>query len=117
MFRTAFTELVLGTNNSNASNALCRKDCSPARCDDGINDDNPTDGRKAERCDDDEKNRDTVTGAFRTDCKYRNAYFTLGEWVQNLQLYAVDGEVVPDAPDIDENTTFFYFGALTLILM
>ncbi|MFH1444786.1 MAG: hypothetical protein ABIG34_05390 [Candidatus Peregrinibacteria bacterium] len=107
----------LGTSNSNAPNALCRKDCTPARCGDGIKDDSPTDGRNPERCDDGEKNSNTVTGACRTNCKYRNAYFTIGQWLQNLQLYAVDGKVVPNSPDIDENTQFIYIGALTFILM
>ncbi|OIO55367.1 hypothetical protein AUJ46_01595 [Candidatus Peregrinibacteria bacterium CG1_02_54_53] len=107
----------LGTSNSNVPNMLCRKDCQPARCGDGIKDDNPTDGRKAEKCDDGAYNSDTVTGACRTDCRYRNTYFTLGEWVRSLKLYAIDGTPIENAPGVDENTQYYYFGALTFILM
>ncbi len=106
----------LGIYNSNTPNALCRTDCTSARCGDGIVDTNPS-GRPKERCDDDGRNSDTEPGACKTNCKYRNTYFTLGQWLQNLQLYAIDGVPVPDAPETNENTQFLVIGALTFILM
>lgn len=105
-----------GDANSDAPNAACRKDCSAARCGDGIKDTNPPESRAPELCDDGERNSDTDSAACSTNCRFRNSFFTLSQWLQDLRLYAVNGIPVPDAPLLGKDTKTFVIGALTFIL-
>jgi hypothetical protein len=52
-----------GSANSNAPNASCRTDCTPARCGDGVLDDLAN-----EQCDDGIENSDLPNASCRTDC-------------------------------------------------
>ncbi len=111
-----------GNQNSNAPNAACRLDCKTARCGDGIKDGNPS-GRDKELCDDGDDcsngkacNSDTGTAMCKTNCKNRNTFYTLGQWLQNLKLYAINGTPIPDAPPTNEQTKFIIIGVLTFIL-
>lgn len=112
-----------GNGNSDSPNALCRKDCKNARCGDGIKDSAPPDGRTAEACDDGDDcsegkrcNGDTGTATCKKNCKNRNTFFTIAQWLQSLQLYAVNGTPIEGAPPVNENTEFIIMGALTFIL-
>lgn len=111
-----------GSANSNSPNASCRANCKAARCGDGIKDSAPKDGRAAEACDDGDDcsdnvcNSDTGTATCKTTCKNRNTFYTFGEWLKNLELYAINGTPVPDAPPVNEQTQYLIMGALTFIL-
>lgn len=104
-----------GTGNSDAPNATCRTDCNAARCGDGIVDDNPS-GRDKEFCDDGALNSDSATALCRTDCKFRNVFYTIGEWIGDLQLYSVNGTPVPDAPVLAPDTPLLTIGVLVFLL-
>ena len=105
-----------GDLNSNSPNATCRPDCTTARCGDSIKDDSPLDGREKELCDDGDQNSDTGTATCKVNCRNRNTFFTIGNWLQNLQLFAINGTPLPDSPVISENTQFITIGVLTFIL-
>jgi hypothetical protein len=106
-----------GSGNSDEPNAPCRADCKKARCGDGIVDSNPPDGRAKEQCDDGERNSDTGFASCRTNCKFRNSFFAIGEWLRQLQLYAINGQPIEGAPVTTEGTQFITIGVLTFILM
>jgi len=104
-----------GDGNSDVPNATCRTNCHPARCGDNIVDDNPP-GREKELCDDGALNSDSETARCRANCKFRNAFFTIGEWLGDLELYSINGTPVPDAPAIAPDTSLFTIGLLVLLL-
>lgn len=106
-----------GNGNSDSPNATCRKNCQPARCGDGILDKSPPDGRTAEKCDDGAKNSNDGTASCRTTCQSRNLYYTFGDWVQKLTLYAIDGVPLPNAPLLGPNIELIILGILTFILL
>lgn len=105
-----------GEDNSDAPNAMCREDCTFSRCGDGIVDSSPS-GRARELCDDGELNSNTGTALCRTNCRTRNSFFTIGEWLQSLQLYAIEGTPVPNAPVRLTSMRFITLGILTFLLL
>ncbi|HBH19605.1 MAG TPA: hypothetical protein DDX11_01380 [Candidatus Peribacter riflensis] len=89
---------------------------TPSSCGDGIVNANPA-GRPQERCDDGNRNSDTEPGACDTDCTYRNTFLTIGQLVQDLQIFIGDGAPISADPETYGDTRFFIIIGLALLSM